>query len=50
MSVMSAFYWTVAGQGSLSWKAKLQMKLLFFFQLNFCHNLLEVTDAVDASC
>lgn len=25
MSVMSAFYWTVAGQGALSWKAKFQI-------------------------
>lgn len=50
MSVMAAFYWTVAGHGVLSWKAKPQMEVLFFFELNFCHNLLEVTDTVDAAC
>lgn len=52
MSVMAAFYWTCRAGGS-SWKATLrtlQMEMLFFFQLNFCHNLLEVTDTVDATC
>lgn len=49
VSVMSAFSWTVAGFRGLNWKAKLQIKLLFCFQLNFFHDLLELTDSVDAT-
>lgn len=49
MSAMSVLDWTVAGLRGLSWQG-LQMKPLFFFQLNFCRDLLEVTDAVDATC